>query len=71
MTERGDDIRTTAEQLAQDAEALEAIENAKIDLPEGDPKVVELSEEAVRLTENMAKIAKVELAVAEEQDPPS
>ena len=68
MSDRGDDIRATAEKLGHDAEQLQKIEEAKVDLPEDDPQVVELSKEAVRLTESMAQTARIELAVAKAPD---
>lgn len=64
MTDRGDDIRATAEQLEEDAATLTAIEQAKIELPDGDERVVALSEQAAALTEAMAKTARVQLAIA-------
>lgn len=66
MSERADDVRATADQLMADAEALQAIEAAKVALPDDDPRVVALSEEAARLTESMSRTAKVQLAVAAE-----
>lgn len=69
MSERGDDVRVTAEQLAADADRLQAIEAAKVALPDDDPRVVALSEEALALTEAMAETAKVQLEVATDADP--
>lgn len=64
MTDRADDIRATAEQLEADAARLSAIERAKVELAEDDERVVALAEEALRLTESMAKTAKVQLAIS-------
>lgn len=66
MDERGDDVRATAEQLGADAERLMAIEAAKLELPDEDPDVVRLSEEALRLTEEMTRTAQVQLAIAKD-----
>ncbi|HYH91981.1 MAG TPA: hypothetical protein VD763_02390 [Candidatus Saccharimonadales bacterium] len=68
MSERGDDLRTTAEELASDAGRLKAIEETKADLPEDDARIATLSEEAVDLTEEMARKAKVQLALAPESE---
>lgn len=65
MTERGDDLRTTAEDLAADATRLKKIEETKVKLDAGDPDLVDLSEEAVELTKGMAAKAKVQLELAE------
>jgi hypothetical protein len=46
MRELEDDIRATAESIADDIEHLKGIEIAKARLPTGDPHVQELSAEA-------------------------
>ena len=46
MTETGDDLRATSEAIVADADRLRDIEERKQDLPDGDPELVELSEEA-------------------------
>ena len=46
MTETGDDLRATSDAIVADAERLRDIEERKQDLPDGDPELVELSEEA-------------------------
>ena len=71
MTERGDDIKATAEDLIDDAQRLKAIEETKSTLPADDPSLVTLSEEAADLTSEMAQKARVEYAIATEPDPPS
>jgi hypothetical protein len=66
MSERGDDLRATAELLVEDADRLKAIEEAKLALPEDDERVLSLSQEAVRVAESMATAARIELAIAKE-----
>ena len=46
MTETGDDLRATSDAIVADAERLRDIEERKQELPDGDPELVELSEEA-------------------------
>src|SRR3954452_21969041 len=46
ITDRGDDLKATSEAIVADAERLRAIEARKETLPEGDPELVMLSEEA-------------------------
>jgi hypothetical protein len=46
LTETGDDLRATSDSIVADAERLRDIEERKQDLPDGDPELVELSEEA-------------------------
>ena len=66
MSDRGDDIKATAEELVADARRLVLIEQAKAKAPEDDDTVVRLSEEAADLTEDMAAKARTQLAIATE-----
>lgn len=69
MSDRDDDIRATAGKLEVDAERLQAIEAAKVALPDGDQRAVTLSEDALELTEEMVETARIQLAVANEPEP--
>jgi hypothetical protein len=69
MSDRGDDVRVTAEQLVADADRLRDIEAAKVKLPDDDPRVVALSAEAVALTEAMADTARIQLDIALDPEP--
>lgn len=64
MSDESDDLRAIAEDLTVDARRLQAIEEAKIRLSAGDPTLLELAEEAERLTRRMTAkaIAERELA---------
>ena len=66
MTDPIDDLRATADDLAADADRLKAIEKQKSALERGDPDLVELADEAERLTEDMAAKAKIQSQLAEE-----
>ena len=68
MSDRGDDIKATAEDLVADARRLVLIEQAKANASEDDDTVVRLSEEAADLTEDMAAKARTQLAVASEPE---
>ena len=54
MSDESDDLRSIAEDIAEDARRLQAIEEAKIRLSAGDPTLLDLAEEAERLTRRMA-----------------
>ena len=66
MTDPIDDLRATADDLAADADRLKQIEQKKAALEHGDPELVELSDEAERLTEDMAAKAKIQSQLAED-----
>jgi hypothetical protein len=46
VTETGDDLKATSEAIVADADRLRGIEERKRALPEGDPQLLTLSEEA-------------------------
>lgn len=64
MTETGDDLRSTSESIAADAERLRGIEEQKQNLPDGHPDVVALSDEAEQLARKILPktVAERELA---------
>jgi hypothetical protein len=67
MAENDDDLRTTAEDIAAKADRLRRIEEQKLQLPDGDPAQLALSEEAAQLTEELAAGARVQLDIAQEE----
>jgi hypothetical protein len=68
MDARGDDIKATAEDLANAAERLQAIEEAKLELTSDDPRLVTLSAEAADLAAEIAQKTRVEYAIATDPD---
>ena len=64
MTDAGDDLRATSEDVAADAERLRLIEERKQTLPADDPELIELSEEAERIARRLVPktVAQSELA---------
>jgi len=64
VTEAGDDLRATSEDVAADAERLRLIEERKQTLPADDPELIELSEEAERIARRLVPktVAQRELA---------
>ena len=64
MTETGDDLRATSEDVVADAERLRFIEERKQSLPPDDPELIPLSEEAERIARGLVPktVAQKELA---------
>jgi len=64
VTEAGDDLRATSEDVAADAERLREIEERKQALPADDPELLELSAEAERIARGLVPktVAQAELA---------
>ena len=62
----GADLKATGEDLAADARHVAAIEDLKVELDPGDPRVVALSVESERITAGMASKAKMETALSRE-----
>ena len=64
VTDTGDDLRATSEDVAADAERLRQIEERKLSLPADDPEVIRLSEEAERIARGLVPktVAQKELA---------
>jgi hypothetical protein len=53
VTDAGDDLRATSEDVAADAERLRQIEERKQALPGDDPELIELSAEAERIARGL------------------
>lgn len=66
MADAQDDLRTTAESLVDDAEALKDLEEAKLALDPADPQVVTLSHQVESLVEGIAAKAGLEREISEE-----
>ena len=66
MTDAMQDLRSTADDLAADAERLRQIEELKGSMAPDDPRLVDLAEEAERLARHMAAKASAERELAEE-----
>ena len=64
MTDAGDDLRATSEDVAADAERLRQIEERKQALSADDPELLELAEEAERIARGLVPktVAQAELA---------
>ena len=65
VTEIGDDIKATADDIAADARCVHAIETEKSRLTPDDPRLIELANESEALTAEMAVKAKTETALVE------
>jgi hypothetical protein len=65
VTEIGDDIKATADDIATDARRVHAIETEKSGLTPRDPRLIELAHESEALTAEMAVKAKTETALVE------
>lgn len=66
MTELEDDLRATSENVAADAERLQAIEQEKSKLAVDDARLVELSAEAERLAKRLVPKTQAEREIVEE-----
>jgi hypothetical protein len=53
VTDAGDDLRATSEDVAADAERLRLIEERKQALSADDPELIELAEEAERIARGL------------------
>ena len=64
VTDTGDDLRATSEDVAADADRLRRIEERKQSLPTDDPELIELSAEAERIARGLVPktVAQKELA---------
>jgi hypothetical protein len=65
VTDAGDDLRATSEDVAADAERLRVIEERKQTLAADDPELIQLSAEAERIARGIVPktVAQKELAV--------
>jgi hypothetical protein len=66
MSDPEEDLRATAEAIADDAARLAAIEEEKAGLDADDPRMVELSVEGERLARAIVPKTQAELDLAEE-----
>jgi hypothetical protein len=66
LTELQNDIKATGEDIATDAERIRQIEQEKVTLTAGDPRLIELANESEALAAKLAVKAKVETALVEE-----
>jgi hypothetical protein len=66
LTEVESDLRSTSEDLVEDAGKLRAIEKKKTKLPADDPRIVSLAEEAKALADGIAAKTSLEAALAKE-----
>ena len=66
MTELEDDLRATSENVAADAERLQAIEEEKSKLAVDYKRLVELSAEAERLAKRLVPKTQAEREIVEE-----
>lgn len=69
MADELQDLRATADDLADDARRLQVIEERKGRLDADDPELITLSEEAEVLTRRMASKATAQRELAEEVSP--
>ncbi len=69
MSNTDDDLRATAESIADDARRLSAIEAEKELLGTDDPRLVELSEESRALARRLVPKTTAELELAIEAQP--
>ena len=66
MDELHDDLRATADAIANDAERLAAIEEEKETLADDHPRLIELSREAREIARQLVPKTVAELELAEE-----
>ena len=66
MSDIDDDLHATADAIAHDAAAIQAIEEQKTDLAADDPKVITLSAESARLARKVMVNTKIESSIARE-----
>ena len=65
MSDIDDDLHATADAIAHDANAIQAIEEQKATLGADDPKVAMLSAESARLARKVVMNTAIETAIAE------
>jgi len=64
LNEIEDDLRTTAEAIIVDAEAIKDIEQEKLDLDADDPRIAGLADEAEAVAKRLLQEATVERELA-------
>ncbi len=70
MPEIDDDIKTTADAIVQDAATITSIEEEKLQLDPHDPRVADLSAQAVVVATRVLQEAKIERALVAEANQP-
>ncbi len=70
MPEIDDDIKTTANAIVQDTATLTSIEEEKLQLDAKDPRVTELSAQAVVVATRVLQEARIERALVAEANQP-
>jgi hypothetical protein len=66
VSKRSDDLKATAEDLVEDAERLRLIEQRKLALRPGDPRLAKLAEEANAIVARMQPKARAQKQLAGE-----
>jgi hypothetical protein len=66
LKDLANDIKATGDDIATDAERIRQIEQEKVALSLGDPRLMELANESEALTARIAFKAKLETALVEE-----
>ena len=69
MSETEDDLRTTAQSIAADAEQLKQVEEAKTDLAGDDPKLGDLTTKAERIIDEISAKGALQSALVDELQP--
>ena len=69
MSETEDDLRTTAQSIAADAEQLKQVEEAKTELAGDDPMLSDLTTKAQRIIDEISSKGALQSALAEELQP--
>ena len=69
MSETEDDLRTTAQSIAADAERLKQVEEAKTELAIDDPRLGDLTEKAERIIDEISSKGALQSALTEELQP--
>jgi len=71
MSDIGDDIKATADAIASDASTIKGIEEQKIELEADDPRLPQLSDQAVAVAEDLLQKAILEQQLVAEANSPS
>ena len=66
MADAQDDLRATAESLADDAQQVQELEEKKLEMDPADPRMVAVSNQVESLVEKMAGKAGIEREISEE-----
>jgi ERCC4-type nuclease len=69
LSETQDDLRTTAQSIAADAEQLKQVEEAKTELAADDPRLSVLTAKAERIIDEISSKGELQSALAEELQP--